>query len=144
MARQKRMQIDHEDYYLDLLFYHRKLRRLVAIDLKIGDFQAADKGQMELYLAWLRRHECEPQDKPPVGLILCAGKNEQHVELLEPGKSGIHVASYWTKALPKAELERKLRDAVRLARTQLKDSASRRSLSVQQPPSHFPSEETQL
>ena len=91
------------------------------VDLKIGDFQASDKGQMELYLAWLRRHECEPHDKPPVGLVLCAGKNEQHVELLEPGKSGIHVASYWTKALPKAELEKKLRDAVRLARAQIEN-----------------------
>ena len=119
VARQKRMQIDHEDYYLDLLFYHRKLRRLVAIDLKIGDFRAVDKGQMELYLAWLKRYEYEPDDEPPIGLILCAGKNEQHIELLEPGKSGIHVASYWTKALPKAELERRLRDAVRLARARL-------------------------
>ena len=121
VARQKRMQIDHEDYYLDLLFYHRKLRRLVAIELKIGDFKAADKGQMELYLAWLKRYEGEPDDEPPIGLILCAGKNEQHVELLEPGKSGIHVASYWTKALPKAELEKKLRDAVRLARAQIEN-----------------------
>ena len=121
VVRQKRMQIDHEDYYLDLLFYHRKLRRLVAIELKIGDFKAADKGQMELYLAWLKRYECEPDDEPPIGLILCAGKNEQHVELLEPGKSGIHVASYWTKVLPKAELEKKLRDAVRLARAQIEN-----------------------
>jgi predicted nuclease of restriction endonuclease-like (RecB) superfamily len=119
VARQKRMQIDHEDYYLDLLFYHRKLRRLVAIELKIGDFQAADKGQMELYLAWLKRYECEPGDEPPIGLILCAGKNKQHVELLEPGKSGIHVASYWTEALPKQQLEQKLHEAVRLARARL-------------------------
>lgn len=119
VARQKRMQIDHEDYYLDLLFYHRKLRRLVAIELKIGDFKAADKGQMELYLAWLRRHESSADEEPPIGLILCAGKNDQHVELLEPGKSGIHVASYWKDALPKAALERKLHDAVRLARARL-------------------------
>ena len=119
VARQKRMQVDHEDYYLDLLFYHRKLHRLVAIELKIGDFRAADKGQMELYLGWLKRYECEPEDQPPIGLILCAGKSEQHVELLDPGKSGIRVASYWTKALPKAELEKKLRDAVRLARARL-------------------------
>jgi predicted nuclease of restriction endonuclease-like (RecB) superfamily len=119
MSRQMRMQIDHEDYYLDLLFYHRKLRRLVAIELKIGEFRAADKGQMELYLAWLKRHECEPNEEPPLGLILCAGKNEQHVEMLEPHKSGIHVASYWTKVLPKAQLERKLREAVRRARARL-------------------------
>ena len=94
-------------------------KNLVAIELKIGDFRAADKGQMELYLGWLKRYECEPEDQPPIGLILCAGKSEQHVELLDPGKSGIRVASYWTKALPKAELEKKLRDAVRLARARL-------------------------
>ncbi len=105
--------------YLDLLFYHRKLRRLVAIDLKIGEFRAADKGQMDLYLAWLWQNEFEPADEPPIGLILCAGKSDQHVELLEPGKSGIHVASYWTQALPKVELEKKLGEAVRLARARL-------------------------
>lgn len=119
IARQKRMQIDHKDYYLDLLFYHRRLRRLVAVDLKIGDFEAADKGQMDLYLNWLKRFECEPDEAAPLGLILCAGKNEQHVELLELEKSGIHVASYWTKVLPKKELERKLHEAVRLARARL-------------------------
>lgn len=119
VARQKRMQIDNEDYYLDLLFYHRKLRRLVAIELKIGDFKAADKGQMELYLAWLKRYACEPEEEPPLGVILCAGKNDQHVELLEPEKDGIHVASYWTEVLPKAALEEKLREAVRLARARL-------------------------
>ena len=119
VARQKRMQIDDKDYYLDLLFYHRKLRRLVAIDLKIGDFEAGDKGQMELYLNWLTRYECEPEEAEPLGIILCAGKREEHVELLELAKSGIHVASYWTKALPKKQLERKLNDAVRLARARL-------------------------
>lgn len=119
VERQKRMQIDNEDYYLDLLFYHRKLRRLIAIDLKIGDFKAADKGQMELYLAWLKRYACEAGEEAPLGIILCAGKNEQHVELLEPEKSGIHVAKYWMQSLPKATLEQKLRDAVRLARARL-------------------------
>lgn len=119
VARQKRMQIDARDYYLDLLFYHRKLRRLVAIDLKIGDFEAADKGQMELYLNWLKRHGCEPDEADPIGIILCAGKSAEHVELLELEKSGIHVATYWTKVLPKRQLERKLRDAVRLARARL-------------------------
>jgi hypothetical protein len=119
VARQKRMQIDHRDYHLDLLFYHRKLRRLVAIDLKIGEFDAAYKGEMELYLAWLKRHECEPDEAEPLGIILCAGKSEEHVALLELNKSGIHVASYLKKLLPKAELERKLHDAVRLARARL-------------------------
>lgn len=119
VARQKRMQIDDQDYHLDLLFYHRKLRRLVAIDLKLRNFGAADKGQMELYLNWLKRHECEPGEAEPLGIILCAGKRQQHVELLELEKSGIHVASYWTKVLPKKLLERKLHDAVRLARARL-------------------------
>ena len=119
VERQKRMQIDGRDYYLDLLFYHRKLRRLVAIDLKIGDFEAGDKGQMELYLNWLKRNGCEPDEAEPLGLILCAGKTEQHVELLELEKSRIHVATYWTKVLPKKLLERKLHDAVRLAHARL-------------------------
>jgi predicted nuclease of restriction endonuclease-like (RecB) superfamily len=125
VERQKRMQIDGRDYYLDLLFYHRKLRRLVAIDLKIGDFEAADKGQMELYLNWLKRYECERNEAEPLGMILCAGKTEEHVELLELAKSRIHVATYLTKFLPKKELERKLHDAVVLARArlaQLKDA----------------------
>lgn len=119
IERQKRMEIDDTHYYLDLLFYHRKLRRLVAVDLKIGDFEAGDKGQMELYLNWLKRYECEPEDAPPLGIILCAGKRQEHVELLALAKSGIHVAAYWTKVLPKKVLERKLHDAVRLARARL-------------------------
>jgi predicted nuclease of restriction endonuclease-like (RecB) superfamily len=119
VARQKRMQIDDRDYYLDLLFYHRTLRRLVAIELKLGDFKAGDKGQMELYLAWLKRHECKQDEPPPLGLVLCAGKTDQHVELLELGKSGIHVAGYLTKLLPKKLLEQRLHDAVRLARARL-------------------------
>lgn len=122
VARQKRMQIDDRDYYLDLLFYHRTLRRLVAIELKLGDFKAGDKGQMELYLAWLKRHECKQDEPPPLGLVLCAGKTDQHVELLELGKSGIHVAGYLTKLLPKKLLEQRLHDAVRLARARLEAS----------------------
>ena len=120
VARQKRMQIDARDYYLDLLFYHRKLRRLVAVDLKLGDFEAGDKGQMELYLNWLKRDDCEPGEAEPLGIILCAGKTQQHAELLELDKSGIHVATYLTKLLPKRELERKLHEAVRLARARLR------------------------
>ncbi|HXB75561.1 MAG TPA: PDDEXK nuclease domain-containing protein [Candidatus Acidoferrales bacterium] len=119
VARQHRMQIDHRDYYLDLLFYHRKLRRLIAVDLKIGEFEAGDKGQMELYLGWLKRYACEPDEADPLGMILCAGKSEEHIALLQLQKSGIHVASYWTEALPKQELERKLHEAVRLARARL-------------------------
>ena len=119
VARQQRMQIDDRDYYLDLLFYHRKLRRLIAIDLKLGKFEAADKGQMELYLGWLKRYACEPDEAEPLGMILCAGKSAEHIALLELQESGIHVASYWTDVLPKKELERKLHEAVRLARARL-------------------------
>jgi predicted nuclease of restriction endonuclease-like (RecB) superfamily len=123
LERQKRMQIGTTDYYLDLLFYHRKLRRLVAIELKLGDFEAADKGQMELYLNWLKKHAVEPGEEEPLGLILCAGKDDEHVELLEPSKKGIHVATYWTKLLPKKLLERKLHQAVVRARRRLAGEA---------------------
>ncbi len=120
MERQKRMIIDGRDYALDLLFYHRKLRRLVAIDLKLDEFDAADKGQMELYLNWLKKHEQDPDEAPPLGIILCAGKRQEHVELLALERDDIHVASYVTKAIPKKQLERKLHEAVRLARARLK------------------------
>jgi predicted nuclease of restriction endonuclease-like (RecB) superfamily len=119
VARQKRMQIDGRDYYLDLLFYHRKLRRLVAIELKVGDFDAADKGQMELYLGWLKRYECEPDEAEPLGMILCAGKSREHVELMDLQKSGIHLATYLTQLLPPQQLQQKLHDAVQLARQRL-------------------------
>src|SRR5262249_12042785 len=87
VGRQKRMVIDSEDFYLDLLFYHRKLRRLVAVDLKLGKFEAADKGQMELYLRWLDKHERQPAEEPPLGLILCESAGEEQVELLKLGAS---------------------------------------------------------
>jgi predicted nuclease of restriction endonuclease-like (RecB) superfamily len=119
VERQKRMQIDARDYYLDLLFYHRKLRRLVAMDLKLDEFEAADKGQMELYLNWLKKHEQGPDEAPPLGIILCAGKRQEHVELLSLKRDDIHVASYVTKVIPKKQLERKLHQAVRLARARL-------------------------
>ncbi len=119
VERQKRMQIGNRDYYLDLLFYHRKLRRLVAIDLKLDEFTAADKGQMELYLNWLKKHEQAADEAEPLGIILCAGKDAEHVELLQLEKSGIHVASYVTKMLPKKQLEIKLHEAARFARARL-------------------------
>jgi predicted nuclease of restriction endonuclease-like (RecB) superfamily len=119
VARQKRIVIDDEDFYLDLLLFHRKLRRLVAVELKIGRFQAAHKGQMELYLRWLARHEVEPGEEPPLGLILCAGKSSERIELLELGASGIHVAEYLTALPPKALLEERLRSAIAAARAGL-------------------------
>jgi predicted nuclease of restriction endonuclease-like (RecB) superfamily len=119
LARQKRMVVDGVDYYLDLLFFHRDLRRLIAVELKIGDFQPGDKGQMELYLHWLDRHERKDDEAKPIGLILCAGKRQETIELLDLDSSGIKVSSYWTEALPKAALESKLHEATRLARQRL-------------------------
>ncbi|WP_080895005.1 PDDEXK nuclease domain-containing protein, partial [Ralstonia solanacearum] len=101
VARQKRIQIDQDDFYIDLLFYNRKLRRLVAIELKLGEFKAEYKGQMELYLRWLAKHEQEPQEDPPIGIILCAGKKQEQIELLELDKNGIHVAEYLTVLPPR-------------------------------------------
>jgi len=119
VARQKRITVDNEDYYLDLLFFHRKLKRLIAIELKLGKFKAAHKGQMELYLRWLNKYEKETGEKTPIGLILCAGKASEQIELLQLNKSGIKVAEYMTE-LPKRELlEQKLHKAVELARKRL-------------------------
>lgn len=121
VARQKRLQIDDDDFYLDLLFYNRKLKRLVAIELKLGAFKAEYKSQMELYLRWLARHEQEPDEQPPIGIILCAGKKQEQIELLELSKSGIHVAEYLTVLPPREALEAKLHQSIQAARTRLKD-----------------------
>ena len=119
VERQKRMVIDGEDFYLDLLFYHRRLRRLVAIELKLGRFKAAHKGQMELYLKWLDKHERQSGEEAPIGLILCAESSKEQVELLQMHKDGITVAEYWTELPPKAELERHLHQALIEARERL-------------------------
>ncbi len=121
VARQKRIQIDNDDFYIDLLFYNRRLKRLVAIDLKLGDFKAADKGQMELYLRWLAKHEQEPGEAPPLGIILCSGKKQEQIELLELDASGIHVAEYLTQLPPKALLQQKLHDAIERSRQRLEN-----------------------
>jgi predicted nuclease of restriction endonuclease-like (RecB) superfamily len=122
VARQKRIQLDNDDFYLDLLFYNRKLKRLVVIDLKIGSFKAEFKGQMELYLRWLAKHEVEPGEEPPLGIILCTGKKSQQIELLELDKSGIHVAEYLTVLPPRQELEAKLERALLSAERRLENS----------------------
>jgi len=119
IARQKRLQIDEDDFYIDLLFYNRKLKRLVAIDLKVGRFKAEYKGQMELYLRWLAKYEQEADENPPLGIILCAGKKQEQIELLEMDESGIHVAEYLTVLPPKDELEQKLHQAVINAKLRL-------------------------
>jgi len=122
VARQKRMTVDGVDDRLDLLFFHRRLRRLIAVELKLGRFQAADKGQMELYLGWLAKHEMCPGEEPPLGLILCAGKSEEHVELLQLEKSGIRVAEFVTEYLPRHLLEAKFHAAIRAARQRIDTS----------------------
>ena len=119
MERQKRIIIDGEDFYLDLLFYNRNLKRLVAIELKMGKFQAQFKGQMELYLKWLNRYEKAEDEKEPIGLILCAESNKEQIELLEMHKDGIMVAEYWTVMPPKKELEQKLHLLLREAKDRL-------------------------
>ena len=119
LARQKRITIDDRDYYIDLLFYHRRLKCLVAIDLKIGEFEAGFKGQMELYLRYLEKYEQVEGENTPIGLILCTGKNEEHVELMQLDKSNIRVADYLT-ALPSQELlQEKLHRAVEIARNRM-------------------------
>lgn len=119
VERQKRMIIDEDDYNLDLLFYHRKLKRLVAIELKIDKFKAKYKGQMELYLKWLDKYEKQEGEQAPIGLILCAVASKEQIELLEMHKDGIMVAEYWTELPPKKILEAKLHEALIKARERI-------------------------
>ena len=121
VARQKRIQIDNDDFYIDLLLYNRRLKRLVAIELKLGDFKAADKGQMELYLRWLAKYEQEPGEAPPLGIILCSGKKQEQIELLELDASGIHVAEYLTTLPPREVLQAKLHEAIARSRARLEN-----------------------
>jgi hypothetical protein len=120
LARQKRIQLEGEDFYLDLLFYNRRLRRLVAVELKLGRFKAAYKGQMELYLRWLDKHEREQNELPPLGIILCAQKNTEQVELLELDAAGVHVAEYLTVLPPRDVLHRRLQAAIEAAQARFK------------------------
>jgi len=123
VARQKRITLDGDDFYIDLLFFHRRLRCLVAVELKLGKFRPEHMGQMELYLRWLDKYERHEGENTPIGMILCAGKKQEQIELLELGSSGIHVAEYLT-ALPSRELLReKLHKAIALARKRLENRA---------------------
>ena len=129
VARQKRMIIDGEDFYLDLLFYHRRLHRLIAIDLKKGRFKAQYKGQMELYLRWLEKYEMEPSEESPLGLLLCTEGGEEQIELLQLDKSGIKVAQYLTELPPREVLIRQIQKSLEAAKARF---------------DNFPSDENEL
>ncbi|MDD2894507.1 MAG: PDDEXK nuclease domain-containing protein [Aliarcobacter sp.] len=120
IARQKRVQIGEDDFYIDLLFYNRKLKRLVAFDLKLGKFKAEYKGQMELYLRYLEKYEKEEDENTPLGIILCSDKNQEQIELLELEKSDIHVAKYLTILPPKEEFQKRLHKAIENAKQKYK------------------------
>ena len=126
VARQKRISVDEDDFYLDLLFFHRGLRRLVAIELKLDKFRPEHKGQMELYLRWLDKYERKPGEEQPLGMILCASKKHEQIELLELGRSGIHVAEYLTALPSRALLQEKLHKAIELARRRLENQVEER------------------
>lgn len=120
VERQKRMLIDGDSFKLDLLFYHRKLKRLVAIDLKLDRFKAQYKGQMELYLRYLEKHETEKGEETPIGMILCAEGSKEQIELLQLEKSGIRVAEYLVELPSKELLQKKLHKVIELERKRLK------------------------
>ena len=132
LARQKRMVIDGKDFKLDLLMYHRKLKCLVAIDLKLGEFEPGYKGQMELYLGWLNANEREPGEEAPIGLILCEKAGPQQVSLLQLDRGNIRVAEYLTQSLPSPLLEQKLKEAILRSREQLVTHPVPRSLPEKQ------------
>jgi len=119
VERQKRMTMDGDDFTLDLLFYHRKLMRLVAVELKIGRFKPSYTGQMRFYLKWLNRYERQENENPPIGIILCTTASRDQIELLELDKEGIAVSEYWTNLPPKDVLERKLREILAEAKERL-------------------------
>lgn len=130
VERQKRMTFDGDDYYLDLLFYSRPLRRLIAVELKVGKFKPSYQGQMNFYLKWLDRHERQMDENPPIGLILCTEASREQIELLEMHKDGIVVAEYWTTLPPKAELRARIQAVYReaqerIARRQLTAAADK-------------------
>ena len=117
VERQKRMIIDGEDFYLDLLFYHRRLHRLIAVDLKLGRFKAQYKGQMELYLRWLEANEMEAGEESPLGLLLCTEGREEQIELLQLDKAGIKVAQYMTELPPRNILVQQIQESLHLAKS---------------------------
>lgn len=123
MARQKRITIDEEDFYIDLLFYHRKLKRLIVVELKLGKFKPEHKSQLELYLRYLDKNEKQEGENSPIGLLLCSEKSDKMIELLELDKSGIHVATYFTELPPIELLKQKLEKSITEAQKRLQIKA---------------------
>ena len=119
LTRQKRITVGGEDYYIDLLLFHRNLKRLFVIELKLGKFKPSHKGQMELYLRWLNKYERKEGEDAPLGIILCAEKNQEQVALLELEASGIHIAEYLTQLPPQKILIKKLNNAITQAKLAL-------------------------
>ena len=115
--RQKRITVDSEDYFIDLLFFHRGLRRLVAIDLKLGKFKPAYEGQMRLYLRYLNKNDRKPWEEEPIGLILCSEGNTEHIQyFMLDEDSDIRVAQYYTDLPSKEVLADRLQRAIAIAR----------------------------
>ena len=112
VERQKRITLDGDDYYMDLLLFHRRLRRLVVVELKLGEFKPADSGQVELYLRWLDRHERQAGEQPPLAIILCAGRKRETVEYLDLGRTGIHVAEYVTELPSRDAMRKRFHEAI--------------------------------
>ncbi|MDR3158304.1 MAG: PDDEXK nuclease domain-containing protein [Zoogloeaceae bacterium] len=123
VARQKRISVGADDFYLDLLFYHRHLKRLVAVELKLEKFQPAHKGQMELYLRWLDKHDRASGEEPPIGLILCAARDTEQVELMDLSASNIRVAEYLAHIPDMKVLQAQLHRAVQMARERATQAA---------------------
>ena len=120
IERQKRISVDGEDFYIDLLFFHRLMKRLVVVELKLGEFRPADAGQVKFYLSWLDRHERQTGENAPVALILCAGKKSKTVEYLQLDRDNIHVAAYLTQLPPKDVLEARFHQALATARASVR------------------------
>lgn len=119
LERQKRIQVDAVDYYLDLLFYHRKIKRLIAIELKLGKFKPEHKAQMELYLRWLEKNEMQDGEESPIGLVLCSEGNTEHVQLLMLDHDQIKIAQYLTELPDKQWFADRLQRALEIAKMNL-------------------------
>lgn len=120
LERQKRISVDSVNYYLDLLFYHRKLKRLIAIDLKLGKFKPEYKGQMELYLKYLQKHEMQEGEQPPIGLLLCSEGNSEHIELMLLDQENIKVAQFLLELPDKQWFIDKLNKSILIAQQNVK------------------------